>query len=105
MNYFNQAGADSGLGREGMPGDDGMSKMLMDLAMKKKQAEGEEGGGLWNLLGPVGNLVGQTMDGREGINWGNVGNSAANSAMLAAGAATGNPALIGQGVSGTMKSI
>lgn len=63
------------------------------------------GGGWWNLLGPVGNIVGQTMDGRKGINWGSVGNSALNSGELALGVATGNPMLIAAGAKGTIGSV
>lgn len=67
--------------------------------------EGSDDGSWWNLLGPVGNIIGQTMDGKKGIDWGGVGKSALNSGMLVAGVATGNPMLIASGAKGVIGSV
>lgn len=80
---------------EALPNNSSFTQGLIDM-VKEKQAK--KGGGLWGLLGPLGDLVGQTFDGKSGINWGQVGNAAANNAIAGVGVMTGNPALISAGV-------
>lgn len=93
---------------------DPQTMQLLNLYMMRKgqmpsgnflaqQQEEEQGGGMWNLLGPVGNVIGQTMDGKKGINWGSVGQSAYNNALATLGIASGNPMLAMQGVGGVAR--
>lgn len=95
---------------EKMKGLDPRLLQLLQVYMQRNAPQGstnflqpqeeEQGGGMWNLLGPVGNLVGQTMDGKKGINWGSTGRSLMNNVIGGIGVATGNPMMIGQGVKG-----
>lgn len=109
--------------------DDGtqMKNSLMQMLAEKKKQEQQEGfmsKAFKTFGGPVGNVIGQTFDGKEGINWGDavgsmgplgnllgqtfddrdgvdmgaVGESALGSGQAALGVATGNPNLVFSGI-------
>lgn len=122
--------AEIGQRREIDDGSEMRAMLLKQLAEKQKQQQ-EQGGFFSNALksfgGPLGNIIGQTFDGQEGINWGDVagsmgplgnllgqtfdnregvdmgavGQSALGTAQTALGIMSGNPLLAARGAQQT----
>jgi len=69
----------------------------MDL--QRQLVESQLGGGSFlSMLGMGGDILGQTFDGKEGIDFGQTGRVGLGTALAGLGIASGNPALIGQGL-------
>lgn len=68
-----------------LSGNDAFMTMLTQMLAQKKAAEQQQGGGMWGtLLGPAGDLFGQTIDGEDGIDIGQTGRVFGNNVKTAA---------------------